>query len=249
LRGAIESILGQTFGDLEFIIISEHGTSSDAIAAIQSYSDVRMRHIHNESKLGLVGSLNLGLKRARGECVGRMDSDDISLPERIRKQVQFLDQHPLVGILGTWYEVIDEAGRVVAGSRPPPDPVSTRWLVLFVDAHAIGHPTAMVRRSVYEKLGGYKSEALHAEDYDLWVRAVRITEIANLTETLVKVRRHGRQVSKLYSQIQLQNATAVSESAVTAALGKNLARHVLRAVVQPRHVTRARDAYDAAKAT
>ena len=249
LGEAIDSILRQSFADLELIIISEHGTSDNTITTIESYSDERIRHIHNTSRLGLVGSLNVGLKRAKGEYVARMDADDISLPDRIRKQVQLLDQQPLVGILGTWYEVIDEAGRVVARSRPPPDPVLTRWLLLFVDAHAIGHPTAMVRRSVYEKLGGYRFEALHAEDYDLWVRAVRMTEIANLAETLVKVRRHGRQVSRLYTRTQLQNATAISESAVTAALGKNLRRQVLRAVVQPRRVTRARDAYEAAKAT
>jgi len=249
LRAAMDSILGQTFEDLEFIIISEHGTSNDALAVIESYSDERIRHIHNTSRLGLVGSLNLGLEHARGEYVARMDADDVSLAERIRKQVQFLDQHPNVGVLGTWYEVIDEAGRIVAEQRPPPEPMLTKWLLLFVDTTAMGHPTAMVRRSVYEKLGGYRSEPLHAEDYELWVRAARITEIANLTETLVRLRTHGRQISSLYNRIQLQNATAVSESAVIAALGKKPEPHVLHAVVRPRYVVRGRDAYEAAKVT
>src|SRR5437868_2907435 len=115
LREAIESILGQTFTDFEFIIIDDGSTDRSA-DIVNSYSDTRIRFLSNSSNLGLVASLNEGIERARGEYIARMDCDDVSLPERLAKQVTFMDSRPELAASGTWAKEIDEEGNVI-GNR------------------------------------------------------------------------------------------------------------------------------------
>jgi len=245
LREAIESILSQTFKDFELLVISEHGTSSESIAAIESYSDDRIRHIHNLRRLGIAKSRNVGIRKARGQYIAWMDADDVSMPERLEKQVKFLDEHPEVGVLGTGFEVIDGNGRVVSRHKLPTGPALTKWLLPFRDANVIANPTSMVRRTICEALKGY-GEWEWAEDYDFWLRSSNITKIDNLPHILLRYRKHEGNISRRYQGLFPE--ASMSHQALTATIGRGASFNVVRALVRPyRHYApTAKDALNAA---
>jgi len=114
LRPAMNSILNQTFTDFEFIIVDD-GSTDHSREILNSYTDSRVRLICNESNIGLTDSLNRGLEAASGNYIARMDQDDISLPERLAKQVAFMDSHPEVGVCGTWAKDIDQTDSTTPG--------------------------------------------------------------------------------------------------------------------------------------
>ncbi|MDD1777279.1 MAG: glycosyltransferase, partial [Candidatus Helarchaeota archaeon] len=144
---------------------------------------------------------------ARGDYIARMDSDDVSLPERLDKQVAFMDQHPEVGICGTWSETIGE--------------VKKSWKTCFPTGHgeivshllfntAISHPTAMFDMIRFRALKlRYDVNAIDAEDYDLWVTASDHFSLGNVPEVLFFYRVHPQQISQIASTRQKQTTTAV----------------------------------------
>jgi len=249
LQQALDSMVNQTFSDFEVLVISEYDTNERSLSIINKQTDERLRHIHNSKRLGLVRSLNLGLKLARGEYVARMDADDISLPERLEKQVNFLDQHEEIGFLGTAFEVIDDHGRTLSKHIPPNGPLWVKWLIPFFDAADVPHPTVMGRRTVYRKLGGYDPTALYAEDYELWVRAIQVTRITNLRDVLLRLRRHVRSRSSSSSRRDQAEATlTISENALRKAFGNHLSSEAIRSMLRPYPVSSPANAFDAAKA-
>lgn len=190
---AIQSILDQSFRDLELIVVSEFNTSLASLKEVDGFHDPRLVHIRNEERLGLIASLNLGLRSAKGRYIARMDSDDVSLPQRLEMQVAFMNAHPEVGVLGTQVRYIDVDG--TRGSKPRyfshPDAVT--WDMLFNSP--IPHPSAMLRSDVVRMLGGYDPRAHLVEDYDLWIRAAKISTIMNLDSELVLIRKHGKNIT------------------------------------------------------
>jgi hypothetical protein len=244
LRQSIDSILIQTFEDFELLIISEHNTSIESIAVIESCSDERIRHIHNATTLGAVRSLNVGLAAAKGEYIALMDADDVSMPQRFEREVQFLDRHPSVGVVGTAFQVIDEKGRVIWKHSHPTNPALMKWELMFNDV--IANSSAMVRRSIYDQIGGYDPRIHCAEDYELWTRAARITCLANLPDILLQWRRHKNSISHLHYQALMRNTVTVAQKALTTAFHQNIPLAIVTAFAQPRSIRRARDALDAA---
>ena len=185
LREAINSILSQTFDDFEFLVIDDGSTDGSA-AIIQSCTDPRRRFVQNPRNLGLTATLNLGLGMAQGKYIARMDADDVSLPERLAKQVAFLDMHPDVGIVGVWAEAFGDAQFRIPH---PPDAETIRAKLLFDSA--LVHPAVLMRRAFldthhlrYQPLG-------HFEDYELWQRAARLFPLANIPEILFRYRVSG----------------------------------------------------------
>jgi len=241
LHQSIRSILNQTFQDFQLIIISEHDTSAESIQIIQSYSDPRIRHIHNERRLGLVQSRNVGLGHANGEYIACMDADDVSAPERLEKQVQFLDGHPEIGVVGTAFAIIDQQGRVISNETPPSEPGLTRWLMLFSDI--VANSSVMARRTVYGQLGGFKSEpcpflaggpqSSYAEDYEFWARASRITRITNIPEVLLGLRMHDRSLSRVCARAVYECRVQIVRLAVANALGRDVSLNLVEALLQP----------------
>lgn len=190
LREAVDSILGQTFGDFELIIINDG--SADATASIlKRYAELDSRiRLHHQEKHGLVSALNRGCALARGQYIARMDADDISLPHRFERQLEYMEKHPQIGVLGTWICNIDENGAVKRAWRPPTNPKLLRWTHFF--GVCVSHPTVLMRREVVVKLDFYRQGADHIEDVDLWLRASSITEFGNVPEILFKYRTwHG----------------------------------------------------------
>jgi glycosyltransferase involved in cell wall biosynthesis len=140
---------------------------------------------------------------ARGEFIARMDADDISLPRRFERQIEFLRKHPEVGIAGTWATKIDKNNSFVGNWCLPTSPMVLRWNHFF--RVCVIHPTVLMRRIILEKLDFYRPEALYAEDWDLWLRASAITEFSNTPEILFKYRVWSKSLSKRHG-IEYQQA-------------------------------------------
>ena len=206
LDEAIQSVLNQTLHDFEFIIIND-GSADGTAKIIERYrrGDGRIR-AYEQPNCGLVMALNRGLELARGEYVARMDADDISVPGRVAAQVTFMDAHPEVGICGTWIETIGMHHSDVR--RYPTDDATIRSWLLFESV--LAHPSIMMRRELLMKTGlSYNAGYVHAEDYDLWVRAARHTALANIPEVLLRYRLHPQQVVQKHEAKKLASARLV----------------------------------------
>lgn len=182
LREAMDSILGQTFTDFEFLVIDDGSTDGTA-EIVSSYGDPRIRLVQNEQNLKLAATLNRGLDLARGEYVARMDADDISLPARLAWQAAFLDAHPEVGLCGTGARAFGEASFLMPN---PTGPEEIRAKLLFDSA--LVHPSVMLRRRLVDERGLRYPLLPHFEDYALWQSAARAFPLANLPETLLLYR-------------------------------------------------------------
>ncbi|MDK2932820.1 MAG: hypothetical protein PWP27_630 [Clostridiales bacterium] len=204
LKESIESILNQTYNNFEFIIIND-GSTDNSLHIINEYAkkDNRIVVISRKNK-GLVYSLNEGLAIAKGEYVARMDCDDVSMPERFGKQVQYMEQNREVSIIGTFIQtfgILDEQIKTKY----------ERWFnfkfdtknieEIFLKRCVICHPSVMMRKKVLQDLNGYSYRYKCAEDYDLWLRAIKKGyKLAQLEEKLIKYRVHTE--SKSYKDNQ-----------------------------------------------
>jgi len=224
LREAVESILSQTFTDFEFIIIDDGSTDTSSLI-LDAFEDPRIVRSSNEGNLGLTRSLNKGLAVARGEHIARMDADDVSLPERLARQVDFLDAHPEVGVLGSQMQVINEAGRVVGAYEVPCRHSMIVWALLF--ARSFAHPSVMMRRSVLDWCGGYDPSFSCAQDVELWTRLAGHTQFANLSEPLVRYRTHAGAICTQHADIQYTNRLVSVGRFVARILGKEVPPEVL----------------------
>jgi glycosyltransferase involved in cell wall biosynthesis len=201
----VSSMLAQTFREFELLIIDDGSTDRTA-QMLQTYNDPRIRIITNQSNLGLIESLNMGLAEARGRCIARMDADDISLPNRLERQLAFLHRYPTVGICGTWFRVFGGRRKFIV--RPPSRPDDVAAHLFFYSP--IAHPTVMLRKEVIDRFSlRYDRAALHAEDYDLWIRASDHVLIANVPEVLLLYRNHGQQVSTISDAVQMDTARRI----------------------------------------
>ena len=207
LAAAIESVLAQTWGDFEFLILDDGSRDGTArILADAAGRDPRIRVIARENR-GLIAALNTLLAEARAPLVARMDADDIALPERFARQMAFLAANPDVGVLGTWTEDIDEDGNPYP-LLAPDHPVNHAAFLAAVEAGAplLCHPAVMYRRDLVLGVGGYHPAYRHCEDLDLWLRLAGVTRIANLPERLIRYRHYGQQVSSRHTTEQQVNA-------------------------------------------
>ncbi len=196
LREAVESILGQTFQDFDFLIINDGSTDSTR-EVILSYDDPRIRLVDNEQNLGLTRSLNRGLELAQGEFIARQDGDDISEPERLSKQVTFLEAHPEVALLGTWYKKIDAQGNLIGLRDLPCDSTQILWGILFFCP--LIHSSIMLRKSpVLNQVGFYNESFSYAQDYELWSRISQHFPVGNLNEYLVRYRVNPSSMTATY---------------------------------------------------
>jgi len=215
LREAITSVLRQSFGDFEFLII-EDGSTDSSLAIIESFRDPRIIVVRNQMNKGLIYSLNKGFDLARGEYIARMDCDDISLPERLSKQVAYMTQHQEVGICGTWSKTIGEVKKSWK-TRFPTEHTEIVAHLLFNTA--ITHPTAMFNVAKLRALNlKYDASALDAEDYDLWVNAFDYFSLGNVGETLFLYRVHIGQTSKTAERRQ-RSTTARVRAKMLAKMG------------------------------
>ncbi len=215
LDEAVRSVIGQSYADWEFVIVDD-GSTDDTPAILDRYrrADARVRVLAQPPQ-GLAESLNRGLRIARGAYVARMDADDVSSRERLAVQVASMDAHPEVGVCGSWIETFGLGPPAIR--RYPLDDASIRSWLLFESV--LAHPSVMIRRDVLERHGlAYDRAMPHAEDYDLWVRAARVTKLANLPQVLLRYREHAQQVVRKHDDVKRQTARRV-RAAQLAGLG------------------------------
>lgn len=232
ILGAVASILQQSLRDLELLVIDDHSTDATA-ELVAKLEDPRIRLVANPGPKGFSHSLNLGIERAKGTYIARMDADDEALPSRLRLQVDFLEQHPDVSFVGSRVALNDpEKGLRPDPSFRPTSPGHLRWALLFYCA--LAHPTVVGRRSVFEMLGGYDARFFPTEDYDLWVRALeKGFRFANLPEVLLHYRVNPSGMSHSPNSKQADVALFVSKRALENELGKDVDLLALRALRDP----------------
>lgn len=178
---SIESVLNQTFKDFEFLIIDD-GCTDNSVSVVESFQDSRIKLLHNPQNMNLVPTLNRGLEEASGEYIIRMDADDICMPERFQKQVNFMDSNPEIGICGSWLHCFGAADFVLEPALEHDEIMSRLFFT-----NIIAHPTVIMRLKALKDLGlNYK--LFLAEDFDLWRRASFKTKLHNIPEVLLDYR-------------------------------------------------------------
>jgi glycosyltransferase involved in cell wall biosynthesis len=192
LAQAMQSLLGQSFTDFELIVINDCSTDATE-EVIRSFSDPRIVYSKNERNMHLIYSLNKGLGLAKGKYIARMDHDDIALPDRLKKQVEFLEAHPEVMVLGTLIERFSDEGHSFQPKLPiEPDDMAVSLLFF----NPISHPSAMFRSWPVKEHGlQYNPNIFNAEDYALWWDMRQFGEIANHPEVLLRYREHPNQIT------------------------------------------------------
>jgi glycosyltransferase involved in cell wall biosynthesis len=204
LREAIDSILNQTFKDFELLIINDGSTDSSE-EIIKSYTDPRINYHKNEHNLKLIATLNKGLALAGGKYIVRMDADDISLPERIEKQVAFMEKHEDVMVCGSWAESFG-GDKILLHYLAGHEEIMFRMLY---QCHLV-HPTIIMRaKEVKEFKPHFDPAFIHAEDYEFFVRLGYVYKLANIREVLLKYRYHAGSVSQSHREIQKHNSEII----------------------------------------
>ena len=219
LAHAIESIVAQSFGDFEFLIVDDGSTDgSGTIIDRFAESDSRIRPIH-QANAGLIASLNRMIDEARAPLIARMDGDDIALPERFARQLVFLDRHPEIGVVGTGCTCIDEAGRPTSYKF---DNVTTPAEVVddLKNGPPLCHPSVVMRTDAVRAVGGYHRAYQHCEDYDLWLRLSEHVQMANLPDRLLLYRQSESQVSNRHAYVQKIGAAVAWEAHVERMAGR-----------------------------
>jgi hypothetical protein len=191
LREAVESILNQSFSDFEFIIVND-GSTDRTGAILQSYTDRRITVI-NQENAGVTKALNNGLALATGKYVARQDADDVSKPQRLEKQVAFMEGNPAVGLLGTRFEFIDENGEVTRLGVLSTDNKTLQQRLTVINQFS--HGSVMIRKEALDKVGYFREFFRYAQDYDLWLRIADHYNVCNLPDYLFRYRELEQAIS------------------------------------------------------
>jgi glycosyltransferase involved in cell wall biosynthesis len=212
LHQAIESILSQTFDDFEFIIVND-GSTDETPVILGSYTAPRMVIIENDSNIGLARSLNKALAIAQGKYIARQDADDFSMPERLARQVTYLDTHPEVGLLGTGSIWVTEDSQDSEVRQSFTENAELQQALLA--DNRFDHSSVMFRRICVEDTGGwYREDFRYTQDYELWLRLSEAWDIANLPEVLYCHRVHDNMVSISHLEEQEKYAALAKSLAI-----------------------------------
>ncbi|MDB5298873.1 MAG: glycosyl transferase family 2 [Phycisphaerales bacterium] len=202
LASAVDSVLAQTFGDFELIVVDD-GSKDDSLTILRQFEsrDPRVR-VLSRPNTGIVGALNDGLKLARGEFVARMDADDLCLPERFARQVAYLRTRPECVLVGSQVLLIDPDDAPICLKS------DTKYTHEEIDhwhlnrGWPVVHPSIMMRRDAVEKIGGYREEYKWLEDTDLFLRLAEVGKLANLPDTLLRYRLHFQSICHTHNDEQ-----------------------------------------------
>jgi len=198
IGSAIESVLQQTFNDLELIIIND-GSSDKTELAILAFADPRIIYLKNKINSGLIFSLNKGIETASGKYIARMDADDISLPSRLAKQKEYLDTHLETTLVATTIGFMDDQGNDKGRwglDRKTIHHKTIRNKMPF--ENCIAHPSIMIRSNVLKEFK-YDPRQVNIEDYDLWLRLLSHGHVINkINEPLLLYRVHDNSITNLH---------------------------------------------------
>lgn len=200
LKESIASILGQSHENIEFIIIDDC-SNKNVQNILGEIKDKRVRIYRNQENQGLTRNLNIALSYCNGKYIARMDADDISFKDRIKKQLIFMETHRQVGIIGCWTSNnIDKKIKHWYGKT------STEWrkVAMIFGNYGICHPSAFIRKEVLDENSiTYDENLKKAQDYDLWTQLIGVTNMGVVSECLLKYRIHNQQITNINQEEQL----------------------------------------------
>ncbi len=204
LTAAINSILNQTYSNIELFLIDSSDTD-EIKELVTKRNDLRLHYCFKQ-KNGIADALNFGLELAKGEYIARMDADDVSLPYRLEKQVGFLEAFPDIDVVGSYCDTIDSNGNVIENRSmfEVCDYESIKSSMIF--DNPMNHPTIMFRRKIVDE--GWRYQNVCAEDHDLWTRMLPTVKFANINEILLQYRQHGGNISFQLSRPSLARSVA-----------------------------------------
>src|SRR6267378_876440 len=179
---AIDSVLAQTFSEYELILIDD-GSTDDTPSVLTRYKDSRIRLVTQDNR-GLAATLNRGIELATGRYIARQDQDDASLPERLEKQIAFLDAHPNCALVGTWAQIWKERAPTARAHRHAGDDATLKFELLLNNPFV--HSSVMMRKAALDRVGVYSTDKTRQppEDFELWSRIAREYAVANIPEML-----------------------------------------------------------------
>lgn len=198
---SINSILNQTYSNFEFIIVND-GSKKPAVDAISKYTDKRIRVVHQNNK-GHAGALNTGISLATGKFIARQDSDDISLPTRLEKELQLLVSSENIGVVGTFFTYVDEETLEPSITMTQPHKKIDVKRSMLVH-NPLGHGTTMFKKEIFEKIEPYTNKLGPIEDFELWLRIADKYELAVVPENLYLYRLNTKGMSSLGGQTQIK---------------------------------------------
>jgi glycosyltransferase involved in cell wall biosynthesis len=217
--------LNQTFVDFEFIIIND-ASNDNSENIIESYQDSRIKYFKNEKNLGIAKTLNKGLKLTQGKYIARMDSDDISLSERLDKQFKFMEKNQEIGVCGSYIEKFNVNMKRIA--KNPIKHSDIKIELLF--QNPLAHPTVIIRKKILDEYSfRYNSHFDGAEDYDLWERMSASIKFANIPEILLRYRTHKNQLSRIAPKKQAKIDKILKRQFVRLEIKKNDFKNILQA--------------------
>lgn len=208
LKDAVASVLQQSYADFELLIIDD-GSTDNGPAILETFADPRIRLIRNRNNQGLIATLNEGLEQATGQdYLARMDADDLCLPDRLERQVRFMDENPSVDLCGSWLESFGTADPQLWS--PPVDDADIKCSLLFESV--IYHPTVLFRKTLLDGSAvRYAADYPHAEDYELWTRLMEQCRFANIDQVLLRYRLHAASVGAREASTQQHSADRVRQ--------------------------------------
>jgi glycosyltransferase involved in cell wall biosynthesis len=205
LKEAIDSVLSQTFRDFEFLIIDD-GSTDSSVEIIKSYNDQRIRLEQNDKNFGLIYSLNKGIDLTKNKYIARMDADDISLPDRLKIQFEFMESHFDIAVSGVYTITIGKVNGHTNKFFTEPEDIKANLLFNT----SLEHPSVIIRKEILQKYNLFYNENFkHSEDFDLWERISAQSSLANIPKILLKHRLHNDSISEIHNKIQLANANKI----------------------------------------
>lgn len=220
IDASLQSMLDQTFTNFEILVIDDASTDQ-TLNIIRRFSDSRIRIIKNETNLGLAASVNRAIRQAKGAYIARMDADDVAYPQRLQQQVNFLDQNPIVSIVGTAMQSFGHS----------------KYLHVFPETHkackaqllfnvCFGHSSVLIRRTVFdEDQNLYRDELRqYSEEYDLWCRLVDKVTFANLPEVLLDYRTYESSLKNDAEEKRKSNSFTIRKNFIANQWGEQTER-------------------------
>ena len=216
LDKSIHSMLNQTFENFEFIIVDD-GSTDSTIQKIQKFDDPRIRLIAQKNQ-GQTQALINGIDGASGELIARIDADDYSMPDRLIRQVEFMDTYPEVVLCGSRFQELYNDDLTPQRAQFAQTNSEIRNIISCFNPFA--HSAVMFRREAYLKVGGYDKKYIIGMDYDLWVRLMEIGEAYNIDEVLTVVRVHDQSISMRRSRLKTLEGIKIRSNAYSKFGGK-----------------------------
>lgn len=218
IQETLDSIFIQTYTDYEVIIIND-GSIDNSEEIILKNNDSRIRYYSNPGNKGLIYTLNRGIDLCKGEYIVRIDADDLMLPTRIEKQVDYMDTHPQTVALGSAVWNFDGIHKDKLYT-PPLDPKEMQSRILL--GSPLPHPAAIIRKSILDTYNiRFNANYIHAEDYKFWRDLLQYGELANLKEPLIKYRLSPTQISSKHKKTQLAISAQLRREMITELLQKD----------------------------